>query len=340
MFFRSMSALSVVTIIAFISLSSLSTRAQISNHPSTSNRTPWGDPNIQAIWTLSTLTPLERPPELVGIETLTAEEAATSTSRELDRIDGDQRVGGGRGDRQFDTPDGRTDVGRAYNEFWRERGQMLRQTSLIVNPPDGRIPYRPGSQRHRSTFFGGDGEFPAGPENRGLAERCILWPSAGPPMLPTTYNSNFQLFQSPDYVAIVSEMIHDVRIVPLDGRPHIAQHIRQWLGDSRGYWDGETLVVETTNFTHKTQFSGSTAQLHLIERFTRVNADTLTYEFTVDDGSAWTQPWTASWPLKTLSSALGVQQTAPVAHLFEYACHEGNYGMFNILSGARVLEQK
>ena len=335
-----MSALSVVTIIAFISLSSLSTRAQISNHPSTSNRTPWGDPNIQAIWTLSTLTPLERPPELVGIETLTAEEAATSTSRELDRIDGDQRVGGGRGDRQFDTPDGRTDVGRAYNEFWRERGQMLRQTSLIVNPPDGRIPYRPGSQRHRSTFFGGDGEFPAGPENRGLAERCILWPSAGPPMLPTTYNSNFQLFQSPDYVAIVSEMIHDVRIVPLDGRPQLEQHIRQWLGDSRGYWDGETLVVETTNFTHKTQFSGSTAQLHLIERFTRVNADTLTYEFTVDDGSAWTQPWTASWPLKTLSSALGVQQTAPVAHLFEYACHEGNYGMFNILSGARVLEQK
>ena len=205
---------------------------------------------------------------------LTEEEAAESTRQELERIDGDQRVGDGRGDRQPDTPDGRTDVGRAYNEFWRERGRMLRQTSLIVDPVDGRIPYRPEARASRSAFFGGDAELPAGPEDRGLAERCILWSSAGPPMLPTTYNSNFQLVQTPGYVVILNEMIHDVRIVPLDGRPHLGDDIRQWLGDSRGHWEDETLVVDTTNFTDKTKFRGSSARLHLVERFTRVSADT------------------------------------------------------------------
>ena len=275
------------------------------------------------------MTPLERPSELVGRKTLTEEEAAVSTSRELDRIDGDQRVGDGRGDRQSDTPDGRTDVGRAYNEFWRERGRMLQQTSLIVDPPDGKIPYRPGARPRGSAFFDGVDEFPAGPEDRGLAGRCILWSSAGPPIVPTTYNSNFQLFQTSGYVVILNEMIHDVRIVPLDGRPHLGHHIRQWLGNSRGHWDGETLVVDTTNFTAGTKFSGSTPRLHLVERFTRVNADTLAYEFTVDDPSVWTRAWTAAWPLTTLESALGVQHDSPVPQIFEYACHEGNYGMFN-----------
>ena len=299
-------------------------------------RTPWGDPDLQEIWTSSTLTPLERPSELVGKEVLTEEEAAESTSRELVRIDGDQRVGAGEGDRQSDTPDGRTDVGRAYNEFWRDRGRMLLQTSLIVDPLDGRIPYRPEARPARR----GDGPGAiAGPEDRGLAERCILWRSAGPPMLPTTYNSNFQLLQTPNYVVIFNEMIHDVRIVPLDGRPHLGDDIRQWLGDSRGHWDGETLVVETTNFTDKTRFRRSTARLHLVERFTRVSADTLRYEFTVDDPSAWTQPWTAAWPLATLQSALSVQHDAPIPQLFEYACHEGNYGLTGQLAGARAEEK-
>lgn len=305
----------------------------------TKSRTAWGDPDLQGIWTTSTLTPLERPSQLVGRETLTEEEAAASTARELQRIDGDQRAGEGRGDRQPDTPDGRTDVGRAYNEFWRHRGRMLQQTSLIVDPPDGKIPYKPGTRPSGSAFFDREDEFPAGPEDRGLAGRCILWASAGPPMLPTTYNSNFQLLQIPDYVVILNEMIHDVRIVPLDGRPHLGHHIRQWLGNSRGHWDGETLVVDTTNFTDRTKFSGSTPRLHLVERFTRVNGDTLTYEFTVDDPSVWTQPWSAAWPLATLESALGVQNDSPVAQIFEYACHEGNYGMFNTLAGARTLEQ-
>ena len=301
-------------------------------------RTPWGDPDLQAVWTSSTLTPLERPAGLAGRAELTAEEAAASTALELQRIDGDQRDGAGRGDRQAGTPDGRTDVGRAYNEFWRERGRMLRQTSLIVDPPDGRIPYKPGARPTESPYHGGTGEFPAGPETRGLAERCIAWGSAGPPMQPTTYNSNFQLLQTPGHVALVNEMIHDVRIVPLDGRPHVAGGIRQLLGDSRGHWDGDTLVVVTANFTDKTRFAGSGAGLHLVERFTRVDGDTLLYEYTVEDDAAWTQPWSASWPLSTLGSALGAEPGTPGAHIFEYACHEGNYGMTNLLAGARALE--
>ena len=301
-------------------------------------RTPWGDPDLQAVWTSATLTPLERPEALAGTAELTAEEAAASTALELRRIDGDQRAGTGRGDRQGDTPDGRTDVGRAYNEFWRERGRMLRQTALIVDPPEGRIPYKPGARPTESSYHGGVGEFPAGPETRGLAERCIAWGSAGPPLQPTTYNSNFQLLQTPDHVAIVNEMIHDVRIVPLDGRPHVAADIRQLLGDSRGRWEGETLIVVTANFTDKTRFAGSGAGLRLVERFTRAGDDTLLYEYTVQDDSAWTRPWTASWPLSTLQSALGAEPGSLGAHLFEYACHEGNYGMTNLLAGARALE--
>ena len=273
-------------------------------------RTPWGDPDLQAVWTSSTLTPLERPADLAGRAELSAEEAAASTALELQRIDGDQRAGAGRGDRQADTPDGRTDVGRAYNEFWRERGRLLRQTALIVDPPDGRIPYKPGARPTESPYHGGVGEFPAGPETRGLAERCIAWGSAGPPMQPTTYNSNFQLLQTPGHVAIVNEMIHDVRIVPLDGRPHVAGGIRQLLGDSRGHWEGATLVVVTANFTDKTRFAGSGAELHLVERFTRVDGDTLLYEYTVEDESAWTRPWSAAWPLSTLGSALGAEPGA------------------------------
>ncbi len=302
-------------------------------------RTPWGHPDLQAVWTSATLTPLERPAEMEGRAELTAEEAAASTALELQRIDGDQRAGTGRGDRQAGTPDGRTDVGRAYNEFWRERGRMLQQTSLIVAPADGRIPYKPGARPTESPYHGGTGEFPAGPETRGLAEQCIAWGSAGPPMQPTTYNSNFQLLQTPDHVAIVNEMIHDVRIVPLDGRPHVAGDIRQLLGDSRGHWEGDALVVVTANFTDKTRFAGSGTGLHLVERFTRVDGDTLLYEYTVDDDSAWTRPWSASWPFSTLGAALGAEPGTPGAHIFEYACHEGNYGMTNLLAGARALER-
>jgi hypothetical protein len=167
-----------------------------------------------------------------------------------------------------------------------------------------------------------------GPEDRPLAERCILLANAGPPMIPTAYNNNYQIFQTPDHVAILVEMIHDVRIIPLDGHPHTPANIRQWLGDSRGRWEGNTLVVTTTNFTDKTNFRGSDENLRLTERFTRVSADTINYEFTVDDPTAFARPWTAAVPM-----------TRTEGPLFEYACHEGNYGMTNLLKGARAAEQ-
>jgi hypothetical protein len=168
-----------------------------------------------------------------------------------------------------------------------------------------------------------------GPENRSLQERCINWPTAGPPMLPSFYNNEYQIVQTSSAIAIVIEMIHDVRIIPLDGRPHLASSVRQWMGDSRGHWEGNTLVVDTTNFTDKSRFRGADENLHLTERFSRVNPDTVLYEFTVDDPTAFTKPWTAQIPM-----------TKTKGPVFEYACHEGNYAMVDILAGARAAEKK
>ena len=167
-----------------------------------------------------------------------------------------------------------------------------------------------------------------GPEDRALSERCILGFNAGPPMTPSAYNNNVQLFQTPDTVVIFNEMVHDARIVPLDGRPHLAGSVRQWMGSSRGRWEGDTLVVETTNFLRETSFTGSSANLRLVERFTRVADGTLLYEFTASDPTTYTRSWTAQVPMR-LSDG----------HLYEYACHEGNYGMFNLLAGARAEER-
>ena len=168
----------------------------------------------------------------------------------------------------------------------------------------------------------------AGPEDRGLSERCILWPTAGPPMLPSAYNNNYQILQTPGYLVIFIEMIHDFRVIPLDGRPHLPETIRQWMGDSRGRWEGNTLVVDTTNFTDKNSFRGSDRNLHLVERFTRIDPETILYRFTVDDATAFTKPWTGEAPM-----------TKTPGPIYEYACHEGNYGMANILSGARADEK-
>jgi len=168
-----------------------------------------------------------------------------------------------------------------------------------------------------------------GPENRSLAERCIAVSNAGPPMMPANYNANYEIVQSPGYVALLSEQIHDVRIIPTDGRPHIPQDVRQLLGDARGHWDGNTLVVETTNFTDRTSFRGSGEHMHLTERFTRTGANTMLYEFTVDDPETFTKPWTARIPI-----------TKAQGRLFEYACHEGNYGLAGSLAGARAEEKR
>jgi hypothetical protein len=282
----------------------------------TLSRTPWGDPDLQGVWSIATITPFERPSALAGKQQLTEQEAAEFETQTLKTTNQDRRDGAGTD----------ADVSRAYNDFWWDRGTKVvptRQTSLVVDPPDGRIPALTPEGQRRAAARAARGF--ASWEDRSLWERCI---TRGLPMVPGPYNNNYQILQTPGYVVILHEMIHDARIIPLDGRPHVGQNIRQWFGDSRGRWDGDTLVVDTTNFTDKANYRGSTDGLHLIERFTRINGDTVKYEFTIDDSTTFTKRWTAAIPM-----------TRSDEQIFEYACHEGNYGMVNLLSGARVQEQ-
>ena len=300
-------------------------------------RTAWGAPDLGGIWDFRTITPLERPANLKDKPVLTAEEAAEFEQQSIAARNADRRDGGAR-----------RDVERAYNDFWWDWGDSLTgdlRTSLIVDPPDGRIPALTEQAREQARAGRADGLRPVrgrvligspahGPEDLGLSERCMLGFNSGPPMLPSAYNNNVQLFQTPDHVVIFNEMIHEARIVPLDGRPALPDGMRQWMGDARGRWDGDTLVVESGHYTDKTGSFytivgtyGAGSALRLIERFTRTDADTLLYEFTIDDPQTFTAPFTAIIPM---------QRTE--APLFEYACHEGNYGMTNLLIGARVQE--
>ena len=286
-------------------------------------RTPDGQPDLQGIWSNATLTPLERPRELAGKAFFTEQEAAAYEKKLLVEADRDRRDGG---------PE--ADIGRAYNEAWFERGTKLvasRRTSLIVDPPDGRVPALlpevRGKQNARNEYR--RLHVNDRPEFQSLPVRCILWGTAGPPMLPGPYNNNYQIFQNANYVAIAIEMIHDVRIIPINGRPHLDKNIRQWMGDSRGHWEGDTLVVDTTNFTDKTNFRGSDENMHLVERFTRVDPNTIRYVFTVEDPTAFTPSWTAEVPM--------IKTPGP---LYEYACHEANYSMTNMLSAARAEEKR
>jgi hypothetical protein len=286
-------------------------------------RTADGQPDLQGIWSNATVTPLERPAELAGKATFTAEEAAAYEKQAVDRNNVDRRPS-----------DAEADVARGYNNFWYDRGTKAvgtRRTSLIVDPPDGRIPaLTPEAQKRFQERQAWMQEHATdGPEGRSLGERCLLWATAGPPMLPGPYNNVFQIVQTRQQVVILNEMIHNARIVPLDGSPHAASEIRQWMGDSRGHWDGNTLVVDTTNFSDEYSFRGSDRNMHLIERFTRTSPGTLLYEFTVDDPTAFTKPWTAQ-----------ITVTSTQGPLFEYACHEGNYAMTDILAGARAAEKK
>ena len=279
--------------------------------------------NLEGIWSNATITPLERPADLAGKATFTPEEAAAYEKQVVERNNVDHRTG-----------NAETDVASAYNQFWYDRGTKAvgtRRTSLIVDPSDGRLPpLTPEAQKRvQETRAWMEAHATDGPEGRTLGERCILWATAGPPMVPGPYNNNFQIFETHDQVVILNEMIHDARVIPLDGSPHLPGNIRQLMGDSRGHWEGNTLVVDTTNFSGKYSFRGSDANLHLIERFTRVSPDALLYEFTVDDPTAFSKPWTAQIPV-----------TRTKGPIFEYACHEGNYAMVDILAGARAAEKK
>jgi hypothetical protein len=279
-------------------------------------RTPWGDPDLQGVWSIATITPFERPATLAGKPVLTEEEAAELEQQTLKTTNQDRRDGAGTD----------VDLARAYNDFWWDRGTKVvstRQTSLVVDPPDGRVPALTADGQKRATARAARGYDSW--EDRSLWERCI---TRGLPMIPGPYNNNYQILQTPGYVVILHEMIHDARIIPLDGRPHISPAIRQWFGDSRGRWENNTLVVTTTNFTDKISFRGSTEGLHLIERFTRTDAGTVKYEFTIDDPKTFTKKWTAAIPMTNTDE-----------QIFEYACHEGNYGIVNLLSGARAQEK-
>jgi hypothetical protein len=299
---------------------------------STPLRTAWGDPDLGGVWNNSTLTPFQRPERLGDQEFLTEEEAANVEQEAVDR-----------NERLLNEEAQRTEAGGnigAYNNFWMERGTSVvstRRTSIITDPTNGRLPSLTTDAHTRMTS----------PEAERLAavrggrlptdsyaqldggDRCLWY--RGIPSFPTAYNNNYQIVQTPEFVAILQEHIHDVRFIMLDGRPHLTPAVRQFAGDSRGHWEGDTLVVETTNFNHHAfirNFNGNLSEdLHVVERFTRTGEGTLDYEFTVTDPKIWTRAWSGSLPM-----------TRSVGPMFEYACHEGNYGLTNMLAGSRAQE--
>ena len=291
-------------------------------------RTAWGQPDLQGVWDFRTITPMQRPADLAEKEFLTDEEAAA-----LEQIRAAENAG-----RDDEVP---ADIVGNYNTFWFDRGDSVigtRRTSLVTDPPTGRIPpLTPEAEQKRAAAAevrkdtGPHEPSPGGWVDdlgpNGLQVRCITGFNSGPPMTPGGYNNNVQLFQTRDTVVLLSEMNHNVRVVPLDGRDHIA--LRQWTGDPRGRWEGDTLVVESINFLRETSFmrGGASADLYLTERFTRVSPDVLLYQVTVNDPTTWTRPWTYEVPMQ--------RNSEPV---YEYACHEGNYSMEVILTGARTQE--
>lgn len=310
--------------------------------------TAWGSPDIQGTWDFRTLTPLERPPALAGKAVLTPDEAKVFRKQALQVLDVDNRQG-----------EATADVEGAYNTFWYDWGTELDEdlrTSLIVDPEDGRLPeitpeaiarmeeqnqHRTPPVRDLFSFSANPAQFrPAGPESLGLSERCLVGLNAGPPITPSAYNNHLRIVQTPDYIVLVTEMIHDARIIPMDGRPHLQSGIRRWSGDSRGRWEGNTLVIDTTNFTDKTPTFqlppsrmsgavGSGKNLHLIERITPVSEGRLRYEYTIDDPATFVRPFTVN-----------ISMRAAEGQMFEYACHEANYAMLGMLKGARLLEQE
>jgi hypothetical protein len=307
----------------------LSAAAQTSNWKPP--QTSYGQPDLEGTWTNATLTPFQRPAELGSKEFFTEQEAAAFEKQRVEQGDVD-RIEGARGESDL--------ARRAYNSAWFDRGTHVvesRRTSLIVDPPDGRVPpFTPEAKARHDAFRAGLTLHPADdPEDRLLTERCILFGAAGPPMLPEPYNNNYQIVQSPGYVTILAEMNHDAHIIPLDGKPHLGASVPQWKGNAREHWERDALVVETTDFKFNGQsrfgvpyLDGmSDGKLRVVERFTRTAPDTILYHATVEDPTVYTQPWTVEISMTRRDDAI-----------FEYACNEGNYGLAGILSGTRAEE--
>jgi hypothetical protein len=326
---RVLASLKVVAIVvATLSLPALSVSAQ--GVP----RTAWGAPDLNGTWDFRTITPLERPAARADQEFLTEEEAANLEREVIDRNADLAAREAVRTEVTTSVDRGEEGAPGFYNNFWLDRGTNTvgtRRTSLVVDPPNGRIPELSADAQSAATERRAyRREHPADSwVDRTPYDRCILGFNAGPPITPGGYNQNLQLVQSPDHVVLVTEMVHTARVVPLDGRPVLTDDIRQWSGDSRGHWEGDTLVVETTNFSAKRRWRGTTEGMTLVERFTRVDEGTLLYAFTVTDPDTWTTPWTAEIPMRLNDLTL-----------FEYACHEGNHSMEGILGGARADEQQ
>ena len=290
-------------------------------------RTPWGEPDLQGTYSNRTITPFERPATVGGREFFTAEEAAALEKRAQEQSGDEGRSKGTRGD-----------VERAYNDFWWDRGTKVTslRTSLVVDPPDGKVPALTAEAQTRAAdepkrqAFRGAGASGRGADtwlDRSTFERCITRGMPGA-MSPTAYNNNYRITQGPGVVAIQIEMLGGTRVIPTDGRRHVSTSIRQWMGDSVARWEGDTLVVETTNFTDKVLYRGAAERLHLVERFTRVGPGEIDYRVTISDPTTFTKSWTLAIPYVHTGE-----------DLFEYACHEGNYGMEGILSGAREEER-
>ena len=283
-------------------------------------RTPWGDPDLQGIWSYATFTPLQRPDALAGRELLTPEEVAEQNRDDATRASSERRGELSRG----------RDLALAYNQVWWDRGVSTGRTSLIVDPPDGRLPpLTPEAARRQAALRDYRRAHPYDSwEDRPLQERCMTYQRVPP--VPSGYSNAYQIFQAPGQVVILNEMIHDVRVVPLDGRAPIDGRIRQWNGDGRGRWDGDTLVVETTHYRDDTTWRGfpGTGDLRAVERFTRLDDVTIDYRYTIHDDATYTRPFTVALPL-----------TSPPGYvIYEYACHEGNYSIVNVLAGERALE--
>jgi hypothetical protein len=340
MYFRNLSFVTAVG--AFLSLVAGQSVAQsVTAKPAKSTGDTWklsrtadGQPDLQGVWANNNATPLERPKELAGRAYLTEQEVAALKKKAGELFDGqsdaafgDQvfvnvlaNIDGAKSG--FTSTDGHTGD---YSSVWTVERDWDNRTSLITDPADGRLPGMTPQARQKQASINANRDRNAGPEDRSLSERCITF---GSPRLAAGYNSYFQIVQSAHEVAIVMETIHDTRLIPLDGKPHLPANVQTWMGDSRGHWEGDTLVIDTTNYKPGAFMNVSTDKLHVVERFTRAGENSLKWEVTIDDPGAWTKPWTAMIPLRHSRDAL-----------YEYACQEGNYGLEGILAGARAEEK-